>query len=242
MAVKKLARQGLTVEIPVQGMTCASCVGRVEKAIRRIEGVTAANVNLATERASVSFGSADADPQAVVEAIRDVGYEPMPATVELKVSGMTCASCVARVEKALKRVPGVVDAAVNLATERATVRFFGSAEAMGRLVAAVEATGYEAEEVRVDVDRTDEEHAAREAEIASLRTLPRRRRRPHASGVRPGDGIALRAGRARVDHGHHRPPGELVPPVRPDDARPVRSRPAVLPQGRSCPAAPAPRT
>jgi heavy metal translocating P-type ATPase len=170
MAVKELARQGLTVEIPVQGMTCASCVGRVEKAIRRIEGVTAANVNLATERASVSFGSADADPQAVVEAIRDVGYEPMPATVELKVSGMTCASCVARVEKALKRVPGVVDAAVNLATERATVRFFGSAEAVGRLVAAVEATGYEAEEVRVGVDRTDEERAAREAEIASLRT------------------------------------------------------------------------
>ncbi|RDI57214.1 heavy metal translocating P-type ATPase [Microvirga subterranea] len=170
MAVKELARQGLTVEIPVQGMTCASCVGRVEKAIRRIEGVTAANVNLATERASVSFGSADADPQAVVEAIRDVGYEPMPATVELKVSGMTCASCVGRVEKALKRVPGVVDAAVNLATERATVRLFGSSEAVGRLVAAVEATGYEAEEVRVGVDRTDEERAAREAEIASLRT------------------------------------------------------------------------
>jgi Cu+-exporting ATPase len=170
MAVKELARQGLTVEIPVQGMTCASCVGRVEKAIRRIEGVTAANVNLATERASVSFGSADADPQAVVEAIRDVGYEPMPATVELKVSGMTCASCVARVEKALKRVPGVVEAAVNLATERATVRLFGSAEAVGRLVAAVEATGYEAEEVRADVDRTDGERTAREAEIASLRT------------------------------------------------------------------------
>jgi len=170
MAMKELARQGLTVEIPVQGMTCASCIVRVEKAIRGVEGVTAANVNLATERASVSFGSADADPQAVVEAIRDIGYEPTPATVELKVSGMTCASCVARVEKALKRVPGVVDAAVNLASERATVRLFGPAQAASRLVAAIEATGYEAEEVRVGVDRTDKEGAAREAEIASLRT------------------------------------------------------------------------
>ena len=95
MAVKELARQGLTVEIPRPGNDL-----RVVRRPRRegdpaVEGVTAANVNLATERASVSFGSADADPQAVVEAIRDAGYEPMPATVELKVSGMTCASCVA---------------------------------------------------------------------------------------------------------------------------------------------------
>lgn len=170
MPVKELANEGLTVEIPVQGMTCASCVGRIEKAIRRIEGVTAANVNLATERARVSFASADANLEAVVEAIREVGYEPMPATIGLKVSGMTCASCVSRVEKALKRVPGVVDATVNLATERATVRFFGSADTVRRLIVAVEATGYEAEEVRGDVDRTDDERAAREAEIGSLRT------------------------------------------------------------------------
>ena len=126
MAEKRPITQGLTIEIPVEGMTCASCVGRVERAIRAIEGVTAANVNLATERASVSFGSAEANPQAVAEAIRDVGYDPVPASVELAISGMTCASCVGRVEKALRRVPGVVDATVNLATERATARFFGT--------------------------------------------------------------------------------------------------------------------
>ncbi|WP_046867846.1 heavy metal translocating P-type ATPase [Microvirga massiliensis] len=169
MAEKKRASQGPTVEIPVEGMTCASCVGRVEKAIRAVEGVTAANVNLATQRATVSFGSADANPQAVAEAIRGVGYEPTPATVELAISGMTCASCVGRVEKALKRVPGVVDATVNLATERATVHFFGAADAVARLIAAVADAGYEAEEVRADGDRTDRERAAREAEITSLR-------------------------------------------------------------------------
>ena len=169
MAEKKRASQGPTIEIPVEGMTCASCVGRVEKAIRGVEGVTAANVNLATERATVSFGLADANPQAVAEAIRDVGYEPTTATVELAISGMTCASCVGRVEKALRRVPGVVDATVNLATERATARFFGTPDTVARLIAAVADAGYEAEEIGVNADRTDRERAARAAEIASLR-------------------------------------------------------------------------
>jgi Cu+-exporting ATPase len=169
MAIKKIAPQVLTLDIPVAGMTCASCVGRVEKAIRAIDGVTAANVNLATERASISFASADADPHAVIKAIRDVGYESIPATVELKISGMSCASCVGRVEKALKRVPGVVKATVNLATERATVRSFGSADPVARLIAAVRETGYEADEIRASADHTDREQAAREAEIASLR-------------------------------------------------------------------------
>jgi len=95
------AKPGKTVEITVQGMTCASCVGRIEKAVRGVARAVTVNVNLATERASVSFSSADANPQAVVAAIREVGYKPMPSTVELKVSGMTCASFIARVEKAL---------------------------------------------------------------------------------------------------------------------------------------------
>lgn len=169
MAIKTVAAQGLTLNIPIQGMTCASCVGRVEKAIRSVDGITAASVNLATERASISFGSADADPRAVVAAIRDAGYEPIPATVELKISGMTCASCVGRVEKALKRVLGVLDATVNLATARATVRSYGSAEMVTRLIAVVQETGYEADEIRADAGHIDRERAAREAEIASLR-------------------------------------------------------------------------
>jgi len=156
-------------DIPVQGMSCASCVGRVEKAIRSVEGVTAANVNLATERAQVSFAPDRADPQAVAEAIRAAGYEPTANQADLAIEGMTCASCVARVEKALKRVPGVLDANVNLATERASVRYLGGADFVGRLVEAVAATGYEAKEIRPDSDRTDRERAAREAEIAGLR-------------------------------------------------------------------------
>ncbi|MBL0402816.1 copper-translocating P-type ATPase [Microvirga aerilata] len=169
MATVKLSAAEGSIDIPVQGMSCASCVGRVEKAIRSVEGVTAANVNLATERAHVSFAPAEANAVAVAEAIRAAGYEPADSTVELKVAGMTCASCVSRVEKALRRAPGVLDASVNLATERATVRYLGGPEAVERLIGAVESTGYEAEAIRPDHDHSSREQVARDAEIGNLR-------------------------------------------------------------------------
>jgi Cu+-exporting ATPase len=102
----------------------------------------------------------------VAEAIRDTGYEPAEETVDLKISGMTCASCVGRVERALRAVPGVVEASVNLATERASVRTLG--DITPALIRAIEETGYEAETVQTGVDQTDRERAAREAEMASL--------------------------------------------------------------------------
>ncbi|WP_457092941.1 heavy metal translocating P-type ATPase [Microvirga sp. P5_D2] len=168
MAAPKLSSELQSIDIPVEGMSCASCVGRVEKAIRSVGGVTAANVNLATERAHVSFAPGEADPKAVAEAIRATGYEPAESQVDLTIEGMTCASCVARVEKALKRVPGVLDANVNLATERASVRYLGGHDIVERMREAVDATGYEAREIGQDADRTDHERAAREAEANAL--------------------------------------------------------------------------
>ncbi len=85
-------------------------------------GVQEAAVNLATERAALVLAPGQNPTLAVAEAVRRVGYEPMEETIELSISGMTCASCVGRVEKALKATPGVIDATVNLATERASVR------------------------------------------------------------------------------------------------------------------------
>ncbi|RDI58872.1 heavy metal translocating P-type ATPase [Microvirga subterranea] len=169
MAEAKLLSSGSTLEIPIEGMTCASCVVRVEKALRSVEGVSSANVNLATGRATVALGSASVDPRALTEAVRTVGYDPVGSQVELAVEGMTCASCVGRVEKALKRVPGVLDASVNLATERASVHFVGGPDMIGRLIAAVEQTGYEAREIRTGGDQADRQQAAREAELAGLR-------------------------------------------------------------------------
>src|SRR5690606_40827247 len=121
--------------LSIEGMTCASCVGRVEKSLRAVTGVEIASVNLATERADVIF-SAPADYPALVDAIQTAGFDvPERRSVELAIGGMTCASCVGRVENALLKVPGVEKAAVNLATERAFVQ--GAAGPEG-LIAAVD--------------------------------------------------------------------------------------------------------
>ncbi len=134
----------LGIELPVLGMTCASCVSRVEKALAKVPGVQEASVNLATETATVKAGSGVDIPQ-LRAAVEKAGYEVPEESATLAVSGMTCASCVSRVEKALKKTPGVVSAEVNLATEKAEVRFLGRPhEMVPRLIAAVEKAGYAA--------------------------------------------------------------------------------------------------
>lgn len=164
-----MAAEGLkTLELPVLGMSCASCVGRVEKAIRAVPGVTQAQVNLAAERAQVSL-SAQGSAAAVAAAIKSAGYQPMEEEGVYPVREMSCASCVGRVEKALAAVPGVLSASVNLATERATVRFLSGVATFQDLAAAVEQAGYvlEAPE-RAGSGAGDREQAARDAEIGKL--------------------------------------------------------------------------
>ncbi len=109
------------VELPVRGMHCASCVARIERGLTAVPGVREANVNLAAERASVAFDPARVDVTALARAIHDLGYEVPTRTVTLSVGGMSCASCVAKIERGLRALPGVARATVNLATERATV-------------------------------------------------------------------------------------------------------------------------
>ena len=127
--------------LPIEGMTCASCVGRVERALQKMPGVVEASVNLATESASVRSapGIGLADFRAAVEK---AGYTVGESSVTLAIDGMTCASCVSRVEKALLRVPGVVRAEVNLATESASVTLATRHIDEAALVTAVERAGY----------------------------------------------------------------------------------------------------
>ena len=155
-----------TLSLSIEGMTCASCVGRVEKSLRAVTGVENASVNLATERADISF-SAPANYTALVDAVQKAGFDvPQRRSVELAIVGMTCASCVGRVENALFKVPGVEKAAVNLATERAFVQGAAGPEA---LIAAVEKAGFDARVI--DRSRDEEEHRAerKDAEASSLR-------------------------------------------------------------------------
>jgi Cu+-exporting ATPase len=145
----------------VEGMTCASCVGRVEKALAKVPGVLAATVNLATEKADIrTDGTVPAAE--VAKAVEAAGYSMAPIESSLVIEGMTCASCVGRVEKALRAVPGVKEASVNLATGLARVRIDAST-AVEALVDAVKGAGYDAR----PQDRDDDGGAAAAAAEAS---------------------------------------------------------------------------
>ena len=157
-----------TLELGVQGMTCASCVGRVERGLNKVEGVETAVVNLATERATVTYDPSTTTPQMLLDKVKDVGYEPVTSTIDLGVQGMTCANCVGRVERALGKVDGVLSTTVNLATERATVQYLPSAVSVGQLKAAVRESGYEVLETAAGQDRSEVERAAKEKVVADL--------------------------------------------------------------------------
>ena len=158
-----------SVSLGIRGMTCASCTARVERALTKVAGVSEATVNLATERASVRFDAQQTGVPALLEAVARAGYDPVTERTSLAVSGMTCASCTARVERSLKRLDGVVDASVNLATERASVTYLPGLLTPADLSAAVTAAGYEAREAAASGERVDRERQAREAEVRALR-------------------------------------------------------------------------
>jgi len=165
-----------TIKLSIEDMTCASCVRRVEKAISKVPGVAGAAVNLATERADVTF-TGSPDISAIAAAVREAGYGVSEEVLEFPVEGMTCASCIGRVEKALKAVPGVLDATANLAQERARVRFLKGAASFDDFAAAVERTGYKA--IREMAAAPEEDRRAAEAKrlrrdliIAAVLTAP----------------------------------------------------------------------
>lgn len=154
-----------TVVLPIEGMTCASCVGRVERALQAVPGVSQAHVNLATEKAEVRFSN-PVTYDLLVRTVENTGYGVPLANTELSIEGMTCASCVGRVERALAGVKGVRSAHVNLATERATVEGTASPE---DLVKAVENAGYDAALIG-DTGAAEAEASARKhAERAGLK-------------------------------------------------------------------------
>ena len=169
------------LSLPVEGMTCASCVGRVERALKEVPGMQTATVNLATERADITFTSL-ASPQAAVRAIESAGYTVREETTELAIEDMTCASCVGRVEKTLAKIPGVLEATVNLTTERARVRHLAGVVTTTDLEAAVEQAGYKSRRLSVetatagdqDAERRESEARAlrRDLFVASILTLP----------------------------------------------------------------------
>ena len=156
-----------TLSLEIEGMTCASCAARVETALQRVPGVVGAGVNPATERATISFNANGTTAETLVKAVEDSGYGVRSEELALGVRGMTCANCAGRVEKALQGVSGVVSASVNLATERATVRFAGGSVTASQLKAAITEAGYEPLDLSEESSQT--EHDARDHERLTLR-------------------------------------------------------------------------
>ena len=141
-----------TFDLPIAGMTCASCAGRVERALSKVIGASAVSVNLATEQARVQAPS-DSLP-ALMDAVQQAGYSVPQQSLELSIDGMTCASCVGRVERALAKVPGVKSVSVNLANERAHLELLGQVDPQS-LIAAVTKAGYNASVWEVEHPTTD---------------------------------------------------------------------------------------
>jgi len=142
-----------TISVGVDGMTCASCVRHVERALSALPGVADVNVNLALEKADIQAETSKVSSAQIVQAITDAGYTAREQTIVLAIGGMSCAACVTRLEKVLAKVPGVVSASVNLGNETATIAFLGTDIAKD-LINAVEGAGFEAKVKTQDDDRT----------------------------------------------------------------------------------------
>lgn len=155
--------------LSISGMTCASCVSHVENALNKVPGVHAAHVNLATEQANVQISDPELEIADLVSAVRDAGYDVSTESMILPIGGMTCASCVAHVEGALSDVPGVIEASVNLATERATISYVAELTGLKEFREAVAATGYRVEEPDLAKAEEGDEVSAEERKMKKAR-------------------------------------------------------------------------
>ena len=160
----------IKISLPVEGMTCAACVGHVENALKGVPGVVEASVNLGTEKASVEFDPAEVRFQVLGDAVSGAGYKLGTQSASLNIGGMTCSACVSHIENALRDVPGVAEANVNLGVERASVEFVPGMVELSVLQAAVEGAGYRVEGFNDSGDQERElERLSKVKEIRELR-------------------------------------------------------------------------
>src|SRR4030043_2346170 len=175
MEAKNPEKDLVRIDLPITGMSCASCALKIEKGLAKVEGVSQATVNFAAEKATVFFHPGHTDVSHLIDKVKDLGYGAKVEKVVLPIQGMTCASCVKKVEKALSSVKGVVQAGVNFATERASVEYIPAEVSIRDLKKAVEEAGYQVLEVKVgdstlrEEDIVEKERLAREAELLRLK-------------------------------------------------------------------------
>ncbi len=159
------------ITLPVTGMTCANCALTIERSLGKVEGVSQARVNLATEKAVVTYDPGSVRSEGLVNSIQDAGYDVATAKVDLPITGMTCANCAQNIERALRKLDGVLQANVNLASEKASVDYLPSLINLEALKRAVEGAGYGVIELEEEIGAEDVEARAREQEIRRQRRL-----------------------------------------------------------------------
>jgi len=159
------------VTLKVKGMTCASCVRRVETGLKKIDGVIEANVNLSTEKVTINYDETIIKVNEIINSIDEMGYSAYQANVEkatLPIGGMTCASCVRRIEIGIKKIAGVSSVSVNLATEKVTVEYDNDVISLADIKSAIVDLGYQVFEGTKETSE-DREKLEREREMKKLR-------------------------------------------------------------------------
>ncbi|HNG36107.1 MAG TPA: heavy metal translocating P-type ATPase [Nitrosomonas sp.] len=147
------------IQVPIDGMTCAACAARLEKNLNKLQGVNA-SVNFANEKANIDYEESLTQPQAIIQSIKDSGFNVLPQTLQLKIDGMTCAACSGRVESALNKLPGVT-ANVNQATEVAYITYTPGIVSLENLIEAVTDSGYHAD--KLNQANRDKENSRKQA-------------------------------------------------------------------------------
>jgi len=157
------------IDLPIVGMSCASCASTIQRGLADLKGVEKANVNFATSKATVLFQPQLAKPEEFISSVRKSGYDVGTVSLELPIQGMNCASCVQKLEKALLQTRGVTKAAVNLATEKAKIEYLPSETSLGEIKKAVESSGHKVLEFAPSEEVEDPERHIREKEYRKLK-------------------------------------------------------------------------
>ncbi len=158
------------IDLPVTGMSCASCAANIEKGLSALDGVESASVNFAAEKATVLYDTTKVTVDSFVKAVKDLGYGVSVSKIALPIKGMSCASCVETVQRTLGSLNGVISASVNFATEKATVEYFPSQVGVRDFKKAIRDAGYDLVEPEKGEDVVETEQREREASYRALRT------------------------------------------------------------------------
>lgn len=158
-----------TVSLPITGMSCASCAAKIEKGITGLSGIVTANVNFATERITIAYDPEKVHLNDFIQTIKELGYGAGVESVAISVRGMSCASCVQKVTKALNKVDGVVSASVNFAAERADINYLPTATTVDAIMAAIREAGYEPLPPAREEDALERDNRIKKAEMERLK-------------------------------------------------------------------------